>query len=261
MLPHHIDTIERVRAHFEPDPEVRAVMVGGSLAHGFGRPGSDVDIQIVIGERDYAGRLETGDLTFFSWDLATYEGGYVDGKYTTAEFIGQVAQRGSEPARFAYADARLIFCRDESISDLIVSAARYPVADKIERIIRFNAQLEAWHWFVSEAVKHDNTYLLNLAIQKLVLFGGRMLLAHNEQLYPYHKWFLRVLQGVPDRPADLMDRIAAMYAQPGLETAESFYQCVRGFRTWEARPGSWGNQFMLDSELNWMTGPTPIDDL
>ena len=152
MQPHHLDTIERVKAHFESDPHVHAVMVGGSLAHGFGKPESDVDIQIVIGEHDYAARLETGDLTFFSRELATYEGGYVDGKYTTAEFIGEVARRGSEPARFAYADARLIFCRDESISDLIVSAARYPIENKVERIVRFNAQLEAWHWFVSEAV-------------------------------------------------------------------------------------------------------------
>lgn len=261
MQPHHLETIARIKQHFEAQPEVRAVMLGGSLAHGFGRPDSDVDIQIVIGEHDYAGRVETGALTFFSLDLATYAGGYVDGKYTTPEFIGHVARAGNEPARFAYADAQLIFSRDESIGDLIVSAARYPSAEKVERIGRFHAQLEAWRWFVDEAVKHDNTYLLNLAIQKLVLFGGRMLLAHNEQLYPYHKWFLRVLGAVPDRPVDLMDRIAAMYALPGRETAESFYQCVRSFRTWEARPGSWGNQFMLDNELNWMTGPTPVDDL
>ena len=70
MQPHHIDTIERVKAHFESDPQVRAVILGGSLAHGFGKPDSDVDIQIIIGEHDYARRLETGDLTFFSRELA-----------------------------------------------------------------------------------------------------------------------------------------------------------------------------------------------
>ncbi|HRF48603.1 MAG TPA: nucleotidyltransferase domain-containing protein [Anaerolineales bacterium] len=261
MQPHHLETIARVKRHFESEPEVRAVMLGGSLAHGFGRPDSDVDIQIVIGEPDYARRVETGELTFFSPDLATYTGGYVDGKYTTAEFIGHVARAGSEPARFAYADAQLIFSRDESIGDLIVSAARYPSAEKVERIGRFHAQLEAWRWYVGEALRHDNTYLLNHSIQKLVLFGGRMLLAHNEILYPYHKWFLRVLQDVPDRPADLMDRIAGLYARPALETAEAFVDCVKTFRDWETPQQPWPNQFMLDSELNWMTGPTPIDDL
>ena len=261
MQPHHLETIERVKAHFEPDPEVRAVMLGGSLAHGFARPDSDVDIQIVISESDHAKRLESGALTFFNRELSTYPEGYVDGKYTTAEFIGHVAERGSEAARYAFSGAQIIFTRDESISDLIASAARYPVADKVERIGRYFAQLEAWHWFVGEAVRHDNAYLLNLAIQKLVLFGGRLILTHNEVLYPYHKWFLRVLEGVPNRPTDLMDRIAAMYMRPGLETAEAFYQCVRGFRAWEEPAQFWPNQFMLDSELNWMIGPTPIDDL
>ncbi len=261
MQPHHLETIERVRKHFESEPEVRAVMLGGSLAHGFARADSDVDIQIVISEADHATRLESGALTFFNRELATYPEGYVDGKYTTAEFIGQVARNGSEPARYAFAGAQIIYSRDESIADLIRSAARYPVAEKVERIGRFIAQLEAWHWFVSEAVRHDNAYLLNLAIHKLVLFGGRMILAHNEALYPYHKWFLRVLEGVPDRPADVMDRIAAVYMRPALDTGEAFYQCVRGFRAWEEPAQAWPNQFMLDSELNWLPGPTPIDDL
>ena len=261
MRAHHLETIARVKAHFEADPEVRAVMPGGSLAHGFGRDDSDVDIQIVIGEPAYAARLAAGTPTFFSRDLATYDGGYVDGKYTTAEFIGRVSRAGSEPARFAYADAQIIFTRDAGIVDLIVAAAQYPTAEKHDRLVRFRTQLEAWRWFAGEAVRHDNTYLLNLAIQKLTLFGGRLLLAHNERLYPYHKWFLRVLQDLDDRPPDLMDRIASMYARPGLPTVESFYQCVLEHRAWEVLPGSWGNQFMVDNELTWMTGSAPIDDL
>lgn len=261
MRPHHLETIARVKTHFEADPDVRAVMLGGSLAHGFGRDDSDVDIQIVIGEAAYSARLAAGTLTFFSRDLATYEGGYVDGKYTTAEFIGQVAQSGSEPARFAYADAQMIFTRDAGIPDLIAAAAHYPTVEKQDRLLRFRTQLEAWRWFAGEATRHDNTYLLNLAIQKLVLFGGRMLLANSERLYPYHKWFLRVLQDLADRPPDLMDRIASMYAQPGLPTVESYYQCVLGHRAWETLPGSWGNQFMIDNELTWMSGSSPIDDL
>ena len=115
--------------------------------------------KIVIGEHAYAARLETGDLTFFSRELATYEGGYVDGKYTTAEFIGEVARRGSEPARFAYADARLIFCRDESISDLIVSAARYPIENKVERIVNETIREEGQSVLGWRDVPVDNTDL------------------------------------------------------------------------------------------------------
>jgi hypothetical protein len=50
------------------------------------------------------------------------------------------------------------------------------------------------------------------AARKLVLFGRRLVLAHNEVLYPLHKWFWRVLE------------------DPSEENVEVFYQLWKGFR-------------------------------
>ena len=60
-----------------------------------------------------------------------------------------------------------------------------------------------------------------MAVARSVLFGGRMLLAHNELLYP----------------------------------------TVKNFRAWEAGDRPWPAQFMLDSELNWLEGRAPVEDL
>lgn len=261
MYPHHTQTIQNVKEYFERDSQVLALLLSGSIAHGFESETSDVDILIFLTEEEYQKRLQMGQVTFFTMDLCTYPGGYVDGKYLSLSFVRQVAEKGSEPARFAFEGAQILFNRIDGFEQEIRRVVAYPVAEKAERIKRFAAQLEAWHWYCGEALKKGNPYLLGVAVSKLILFGGRLILAHNEMLYPYHKWFLNVLEKAPDKPGGLLDCIHKLNAEPTVENVEAFYQKVKTFQTWNENPYGWGAQFMLDSELNWMDGKTPVDDL
>jgi hypothetical protein len=149
----------------------------------------------------------------------------------------------------------------DGLDALLQRIARYPTEEKVCRIQRFFAQFEAWNWYVHEALRLDNRYLLSVSVSKLVLFGGRLILAHNQQLYPFHKWFLRVLDAVLDKPTDLVTRIQQICQTPDEGNVRAFYECIRNFRQWEVAETSWPNQFMVDSELNWLNGTTPVDDL
>ena len=175
--------------------------------------------------------------------------------------VQQVLEKGSEPARFAFEGSRVLFSRVPGFEEDVCKIAMYPVAGKEERIRRFYAQFEAWRWYCGEALKQRNPYLLGTAVSKLILFGGRLILAHNEMLYPYHKWFLRVLEKAQDKPAGLMDCIQELTQAPTTETIEVFYDNVKMFRTWSDRPYNWPAQFMLDSELNWLDPKTPVEDV
>lgn len=261
MDPHHSQTIQNVTQYFQRDPEVLALLLSGSIAHGFQTSASDVDIMIFISGENYQKRFQTGQLTFFTTDLCTYEGGYVDGKYITLNFLKQVMEKGSDPARFAFEGAQILFSRIEGFAEDIGRIAEYPIAEKMERIKRFHAQLEAWYWYCGEALKRGNQYLLGTAVSKLILFGGRLILTHNETLYPYHKWFLQVLEQAKDKPSDLLASIQALTETPTMENIEVFYQKVKTFQPWNENPHGWGAQFVLDSELNWLDGKTPVDDL
>jgi len=106
-----------------------------------------------------------------------------------------------------------------------------------------------------------NQYLLGMSVSKFILFSGRLILAHNELLYPYHKWFLRVLQDAQEKPDGLLEAIQQLNTTPTIENMESLYESVKSFRTWIEGDFSWPTQFMFDSELNWMDGKTPVDDL
>ncbi len=261
MYTHHIQSIQNVRGYFQRDPEVLALLLSGSIAHGFESPTSDVDIMIFVSEENHRKRFQTGQLTFFTTELCTYEGGYVDGKYISLDFVKQVAEKGSEPARFAFEGSQVLFSRIEGFEQEIRRTAQYPIADKAERIKRFRAQLEAWYWYCGEAMKQGNRYLLGTAVSKLILSGGRLILAHNEMLYPYHKWFLKVLERAREKPAGFMDCLQALTESPTTENIKAFYETVKTFQPWNENPYGWGAQFMLDSELNWLDGKTPVDDL
>ena len=261
MHPHHAQSIQNVTEYFQHDPEVLAVLLGGSIAHGFESPTSDVDIMIFVSDENYQQRFQKGEIHFYNKELCTYEGGYVDGKYLSPEFVKQVAAGGSEPARFAFAGSQVLFSKVDGFAGQVNKAEEYPVAQKEERIKRFYAQFEAWHWYSNEALRLGNQYLLGTSVSKFILFGGRLILAHNELLYPYHKWFLKVLEGAKDKPAELLPCIYLLNESPTAEKIEAFYEKIRTFQPWTDTPFSWPAQFMLDSELNWMDGRTSVDDL
>ncbi|KAL2117690.1 hypothetical protein VTJ04DRAFT_7350 [Mycothermus thermophilus] len=277
MHPHHAATLTNSVAYFSANPDVQAILLSGSIAHGFETASSDVDLLIVLTDAAHAKLRDAGErMTFVSHDLAAYEGGYVDAKYVSLAFLREVAARGSEPARWALEGARVVFCRGdvdeggkgegksrlrEELEKVLCEAVRYPVEGRTERIMRFRAQLDAWKWFSEEGRKKDNGYLLGLAVRKLILFGGRLVLAHNEVLYPFHKWFLKVLAGVKEKPDGLMDAISRLLEDPSEANVNGFYDMIKGFQEWEETPNGWGAQFMLDNELTWMSGHTPVDDL
>lgn len=171
MFKHHQETIDRVVDEFKAADYVLAVVVGGSVAHGFATETSDVDIMLLVDNEEYESRLRTGNLTYFNREICTYEGGYVDGKYITMDFLRQVAEKGSEPARFAFKDAFVAFSRVEGLEDLLATASRYPVEYKSDRIRKLYAQFEAWKWFmrVLEQVEDKPVGLteqINLVLQR-----------------------------------------------------------------------------------------------
>jgi hypothetical protein len=80
-------------------------------------------------------------------------------------------------------------------------------------------------------------------------------------LYPYHKWLLRTVAEVPDRPDDFVDLVYALAVDRTPAAAEAVVMSLLLFREWPQAPAGWSTQFMLDSEWNWLDGEPPIDDL
>ena len=261
MYSHHEAAIARVIARYRDEPGVLGILLAGSLAHGTATGNSDVDVMLVVSNEELAERRANNATAVSDVELARYPNGYIDVKYVSLGYIDEVSLRGSEPARFAFKGAKVLFSRIEGLEGGIAGAARYPIEVQADRIARFAAQLEAWTWMAGEAQRKENPYLLATSVSRVALFGGRMLLAHNRVLYPFHKWFLRSLESAPDKPEGIVELIRSVTAQPTAEGAVAISESVLGFREWPRGGIDWPNHFIHDTEQAWLRDAAAIEDL
>jgi predicted nucleotidyltransferase len=261
LRPHHRQTIDRLTDLYENDPCVLGLMIGGSIAKGWDEENSDVDFLLVVTPDEYKVREQNKDLPVLRNDLTDYEGGYVDGKRLTMDFIREVAEKGSEPAKSAFLGAWVTIDRTGGeFTELVQSIPVYPIEGHDERVRAFYSQTMTWNWFVGEAIKRQNRYLLLQAVTSISLFAMRLVLAVNHRLYPYHKWVNRAVDECEDKPTRFGELRDEMLENPSVTTAQAFVDCVAGWKDWGIPWNEVIQRFLVDREWNWRDHQAPIED-
>lgn len=260
MREHHAEAIRRLGQHFAGRDGYLAVIVGGSVAKGVESEYADIDAMLVVTDERYDELAACNALAYFSTEFCNYPGGYVDGKIIDRRYLRAAAERGNEPTRAAFTNAIIPYCADPEIERLVRLIPVYPRAEQREKIRSFWAQFEAAYWYLGEALKRRDQYLLTRSTADLVLYGGRLILAHNEILFPFHKLFMSELARAPEKPDGLIGLIDALLADPGEESARAFHDAVRDFRQWNDPPEPWNVRFMRDTELAWLDERPYIGD-
>ena len=258
---HHRQAIRNLRDELSSDRSILAVILGGSLCHGYERPDSDIDCMVLVSDEEYEQRRKNNDIAFYSPDIAGYEGGYIDGKFHSIAYLEKVAEYGAEPARYAFKDAKIIFSKVDGLGELLQRVAAYPEEDRVNRITRFHAQLDGLRWFFGEGVKRNDRYTINWSSTSMVLFGSRMLLAYNRMLFPCHKTMTFELKRCSKLPAGIFETMEELLSSPTLESAEAYYRAIKDWREWEQAPCGWPGQFMADSELKWLERVAAVADI
>ncbi len=260
MKQHHKNAIEKLTESLKKDDRYLAVIITGSVAKGEERDDSDIDFILVVTDEEYKKRKRRNRLMFFDTQYCDYPGGYVDGKIVNLAFLKIVAERGSEPARDAFRDAWIAFSKIPELEEILKKIPIYQKDEKAEKIQSFLAQFDIAYWFIGEAERRKDKYLLTRAATDLVLFGGRLILAHNEIIYPYHKLFMNALKKAPEKPENLIELIEELLKEPNSKNAQALYDTIKSFKKWRIK-GFPSVQFMIDTELAWFEGKPYIGDI
>lgn len=261
MEQHHKEAIQQFMKRYEHHSNVIAILLGGSLAHGYAKPDSDIDIILVMDNIEYERRKRENQLAFSLWDICNYEGGYIDCKITSIELLYEIAVKGSDATRYAFKDAQVLTAKNNEIYSLLNEICRFPQEKKSERQFRFVCQLLAWKWYMSQAELKNNKYLVYLSAQKIILFASRIILNENEMLFPYHKWLLEEVKRAEKKPDQWEDLLYGFSDHPSLDAAQRLVDTILGYIGVEESKIDWPNQFMTDSEMNWLYHEPPVDDL
>ena len=257
---HHQRAIDRLSEAYRDDPRFRALIIGGSIAKGFARADSDVDFLIVATDEAFEKYRAARDLFINRRDLCDYEGGFVDGKIINLAFLTELADKGNEPSRAAFEGAFLAYSHVPDLEALLQRIPVYPEAEHEERVKAFYSMAFIQHWLFHEAERHGNRYTLTRAASQLALYSGRLILAHNRRLFPYHKWLPKTLESVPDKPESMMACFNDLLNEPCGDHANALFDRVRNFRDWGVSDLDAYTWFMTDVEWSWMSGTTPIED-
>ncbi|NNL48274.1 MAG: nucleotidyltransferase domain-containing protein, partial [Acidimicrobiia bacterium] len=257
---HHQRAIDRLADAYRDDPGYRGLIIGGSVAKGYARADSDVDFLIIATDDVFERRRVARDLFINRTDLCDYDGGFVDGKIINLAFLADLADRGNEPSRAAFEGAFAAYSHIPELDALLHRIPVYPDAGHDERLSAFYCMAFMQHWLIHEAERHGNRYAVIRAAGQLALFTGRLILAHNRRLFPYHKWLPRVLESVPDKPDDLMTCFNDLLDQPNGDRATALFERVRAFQDWGVSDLEAYTWFMTDVEWSWMSGSSPIED-
>ncbi len=257
---HHQDTIDNLILEYREDPRFPALIIGGSVAKGCARDDSDVDFLIVAHDKEYEDRKAQGDLFINRSDLSTYEGGYVDGKIINTQYLHDLAEKGNEPSRAAFDGAFPGYSRIDGLEELISKIPVYQEEGHAARIKAFYCMAFMQNWLMNEADRHDNYYTKVRAASQLALYAGRLILAHNRVLYPYHKWLMYYLGKCDDKPGGLLENISSLLKKPDLENTQRLFQSLQYFHDWGVTDLEAYTWFMEKVEWSWMDGATPLED-
>ena len=257
---HHRATIVRVVDRYAAGRGVLALILAGSVIRGEGDANSDIDFVLVVNEATQAERAARNALCVYDPEIATYPGGYADGKVIDVPFLQEVAERGNEVARAAFEGAVLAHCADERVPSLLARIPVYQERGHEDRLASFRAQLQVAQWYVGEAEKRADRYLLMKSASDLAFWSARLVLAHNRMLYPFHKWLFKRLAGAADKPEGLQPAIDRLLAESCRLHADALADLVLQWRDWPDGGEAWPQRFMRDTEWAWRRGAAPVSD-
>lgn len=254
--------IDYITKKFQSDPQILALLISGSIAHGFNDENSDVDFNAVVSNDFYESKKAEYALTYYEGAEEFYKGGYFDGKFITLDYLSLVAERGNDPTRFALHDAVIAFDKTGCVEDYLKKISIYGNEKVQENTIRFLSQMDGWKWYCEEAIKKQNQYLLDTSITRLILFAGRLILLDNRIFFPYHKWLIKTLENAPNKPNGFMEAINRLLADKTIENVNNLYNLVKEYKAWNGGVAySWSAHFLHDVETIWMRENEFIENL
>ncbi|WP_159622982.1 nucleotidyltransferase domain-containing protein [Ruania rhizosphaerae] len=257
-MQHHQDTLAAFVEHVRHDPDAVGVVVTGSVAHGTERPDSDVDVQLVLTEEAFAQAWEQNRLSYVVRDVATYDGGYVDIKVASADFLRRAARDGDDAMRHSMIGARVAWSRIEGLEEVVAAIPVLPADLWEDRMASFIAQARLHGgYFLKQAVILDNTHLLHHAAVHAVTAGGRALLALNRTLFKGHKYLDEMLASAGHVPDEYARAAAELLHQPSMESGKAYMDLLESFHPWPLSKEQTLSTFVRDNELGWYSGRMP----
>lgn len=216
---------------------------------------SDIDFYLVVTGEEYERKSALKGLSI-SIDEENANVGYI-----TVDYLTQAVTKAPEPLRFAFTNALVVFTKEPTIKDLVKKIQVYPENERDEKMVSFVSQLPIHLSYLKFGEYSNNPYVLTETAVKLVLFGGRLILAHNRLLYPSRKQFLKQLERAEEKPKNFLDLATNLLRNPSITNAGTFYDSVMNYKHWKKPEEGFMQRYIRDTRQGSLDGNLPIEEL
>lgn len=202
MYKHHEQSIDNMKDYYRKRGAI-ALILAGSVARGTERADSDLDGMVILSEEEYAEKEKNNTTTEIIDGLCTYEGGYFDIKYMTKEYLKDLAEKGSEPARTGFMKARILFCDDAEIEAILPLIPVFQKTEQKEKLLSFYSDFWLnYHYFLKSCP--IDGYMKMHTIAEIIYSIYRMILQENELLFDCNRRLEQQVESISEKTAELV---------------------------------------------------------
>jgi predicted nucleotidyltransferase len=249
---HHEEALERYIARESRNADTIAVIVSGSLSRSVERADSDIDLYLLVAEERWARAFADQRLMYVETEDAGYEGGYFDVKLATLSYLDDVADRGDDPVRDSFAQARVAFSLVDDLHERLERATRVPEEQWRARMGSHIAQARLHGgYFLPQGVEHGDPMLIAHAAVHLATSASRALLALNRVLFSGPKYLAAKVAGLEEKPEGIEAALTELVTRPTADAGAAVLELLEGAADWPIDADSTLSTFILDNELAW----------
>jgi len=220
MYKHHEKSIENMKEYFKKRGAIALILVG-SVAKGIERVDSDLDGMVIVSEEEYAEKEKNNKTTETIDGLCTYKGGYFDIKYMTKKYLKDLAEKGSEPARNGFTKARILFCNDMEIKDILPQIPVFQKKEKEEKLLSFYSDFWLnYHYFLKSCL--IDGYMKMHTISEIIYSIYRIMLQENEILFDCNRRLEKQVESISEKTAELVRLGRKLEISQNIQDADKF---------------------------------------
>jgi hypothetical protein len=250
MHEQHKKTIDNLKRQLEPQSDILACFIIGSVARDEARTDSDVDFYLVIDNKRYEEFVKKNETIIEAHHCCVPPCSEANGYYSSKASLLRICDAGREIDRWTFIKTKMVFSRDPEIEKILIGIPLYPEKDRLRRMESYHSQIYYHFSFFEFAYYSQTKYLIYETAVKMILSAGRLILADNRILYPNRKWFFRELQKAPDKPAELCDVMNAFLNHPTIESGNKLIKLIQLYKSYPVPAEGMKSRISRESNLN-----------
>ena len=220
MYKHHEQSIANMKDYYRKQESIALILIG-SVAKVTERADSDLDGVVILSEEEYAEKEKNNITTETINGLCTYEGGYFDIKYMTKQYLKDLAEKGSEPARNGFAKAKILFCNDAEIENILPLIPVFQKTEKKEKLLSFYSDFWLNYYYFLKSCPIDG-YMKMTTIAEIIYSIYRMILQEKEILFDCNRRLEQQVESVSEKTVELVSLGKKLEISQSIQDADRF---------------------------------------